>query len=434
MPAVKDAQEEGEESKKSALGELLARTVRAKTDFGTKIDDLRKEAFAKFQTLLTENQEALEEVSAKMRTRLAEWSHSDTNFSLRWMADPAKSVQVVEPMAGVFTGEGDFTGSLARMGHGLQRSYLLALLPELAGLDTDNAPTLVLSCEEPELYQHPPQARRLAEVFHALAVSNTQVIVTTHSPYFVSGKDFEDVRLIRKSTVEKCADSNQTTSAELTLYLQRHSYHRERPNAAGMRAKIAQSLQPHLNEMFFCQYPVFVEGLEDVAFITAALHLYGHWDEFHSLGCHLIHANGKNHLIHPVAIAKCLEIPFYLVFDCDGDAREADLVKHEPDNKTLFSLVGMDTSDPFPNEGRRTDRCTAWPTNMGSAVEADLSNDELTEFQEAARRSCGQAKSLNKNSMFIAEWLAIANDSKKRSTTLDTLCKAILKSAGSATV
>jgi len=49
------------------------------------------------------------------------------------------------------------------MGHGLQRSYLLALLQELAGSEAPNAPTLILGCEEPELYQHPPQARHLAD-------------------------------------------------------------------------------------------------------------------------------------------------------------------------------------------------------------------------------------------------------------------------------
>lgn len=119
VPAVKDAQEEGEESKKSALGQLLSRTVRATTDFGEKIAELKRETLEKFETLLEDNQAALTEVSENLKTRLAEWSHADTNLNLRWVSDKAKSVQVVEPSAGVFTGEGDFTGKLSRMGHGL---------------------------------------------------------------------------------------------------------------------------------------------------------------------------------------------------------------------------------------------------------------------------------------------------------------------------
>lgn len=113
------------------------------------------------------------------------------------ISDPNKSVQVVQPVAGIKTGDGDFIGSLSRMGHGLQRSYLLALLHELASSDAEEAPTLILACEEPELYQHPPQARHLADVFVRLAEGNNQVLVTTHSPLFVSGDGFEDVRLVR---------------------------------------------------------------------------------------------------------------------------------------------------------------------------------------------------------------------------------------------
>jgi predicted ATP-dependent endonuclease of OLD family len=84
------------------------------------------------------------------------------------------------------------------MGHGLQRSYLLALLQELAGSEAVDAPTLILGCEEPELYQHPPQARHLADVFIELATGNNQILVTTHSPLFVSGDGFENTRLVRR--------------------------------------------------------------------------------------------------------------------------------------------------------------------------------------------------------------------------------------------
>jgi hypothetical protein len=65
--------------------------------------------------------------------------------------------------------EGKFKGSLTRFGHGLQRSFLLAILQELASIEAsseeDNKSqnrTLIFGCEEPELYQHPPQARHLS--------------------------------------------------------------------------------------------------------------------------------------------------------------------------------------------------------------------------------------------------------------------------------
>lgn len=81
-------------------------------------------------------------------------------------------------------------------GHGLQRALVIALLHELAEAapqvvtetgDAD-ARSLVLAIEEPELYQHPLQARTLAASLEKLAVEATgrsiQVAYSTHSPYF----------------------------------------------------------------------------------------------------------------------------------------------------------------------------------------------------------------------------------------------------------
>ena len=60
-----------------------------------------------------------------------EWAHPEVKRpKLEWQHEPGKSVRVEEPLAHIIAGEGDFEGALARFGHGLQRSYLLALLHE----------------------------------------------------------------------------------------------------------------------------------------------------------------------------------------------------------------------------------------------------------------------------------------------------------------
>ena len=155
---------------------------------------------------------------------------------------------------------------------------------------------------------------------------------------------------------------------------------------------------------------------------------YGHWDEFHALACHMVPANGKNHLIHPVAIANKMNIPYFLVFDCDGDCRAQDRPKHEPDNKTLLSLVGAPIGDGFPAAGVTQANCRAWANNMGKAIEADFVNTDLCGYMQKARQVCGGAKSLTKNSMFITEWLTNAHEDGKKSVTLENLCLAIIAS------
>ena len=157
VPAVKDPTSEQIETRSSALGKLLARTVRQKTNFAQSVKSLREQMQIQYQTLLDQNQEDLDQISNDLQSRLSEWAHPDVQLHVQWKQDPDKSIRVEEPWAHVLAGEDGFQGELARFGHGFQRSYLLALLQQLAGTDVTSGPTLILACEEPELYQHPPQ-------------------------------------------------------------------------------------------------------------------------------------------------------------------------------------------------------------------------------------------------------------------------------------
>ena len=261
-------------------------------------------------------------------------------------------------------------------------------------------------------------------------MKNSQILVTTHSPYFVSGAEFESVRLIRKEVQPDRAAVYSTTHEKLTEFLKENSFIKETAKPAGIRAKINQSLQPYLNEMFFCRFPVFVEGLEDVAFITTALHLYGYWDRFHSLGCHLIPANGKGHLIHPAALGRLMSMPYFLIFDCDANITKVEhRDRHVPDNRTLFKIAGLPSDEAFPDDIVRSPKCWAWKTNFGNTVEADFDGELLAKYKEQAQNTCGHASSLEKNSMYIAEWLTNAYDDGNSSTMLQELCAAIIEAA-----
>src|SRR5581483_2071710 len=198
VPAVKDATAENIEASNTALGKLLGRTVRSKVNFDEQIKSLRLLALEEYKKIIEGQQEALNEISQALQARLVQWAHPEATARLAWREDGKKSVRVEEPIAKLIAGEGTFEGDLARFGHGLQRCYLMALLQELASFDLPSAPKLVLGCEEPELYQHPPQARHLSSVLEKLSETNSQIILTTHSPYFISGAGFETVRMVAR--------------------------------------------------------------------------------------------------------------------------------------------------------------------------------------------------------------------------------------------
>jgi predicted ATP-dependent endonuclease of OLD family len=314
------------------------------------------------------------------------------------------------------------------MGHGLQRSYLLALLQELASSDVPNAPTLILACEEPELYQHPPQARHLVDVFAVLAQGNNQVLVTTHSPLFVSGEGFEDVRVVRNANLTAGSVVASLTFETLCARIRAAMGDVSSRRLEGMIAKIHQALRPHIAEMFFTQVPVLVEGLEDASYITSEFHLSNQWTEFRRLGCHIIPVNGKDKLIQPLAIAKELAIPVFVAFDADGDTERAEhRTKHERDNRALIHLLGA-TCEPFPTANVLAHDHAIWGTNLAESVKADFGED-YTRYVESTRIHYAHEGGLVKHDLFIADWLSAARADDKSSGTLAALCSAILRFA-----
>lgn len=427
VPAVKDATSEQVEARNSALGKLLARTVRSKTNFDETVKELRTDIQKQYQALLDKNQNALDDISKALQTRLSEWAHPDARLRLQWKQDPDKSVRIEEPWAHILAGEGDFEGELARFGHGLQRSYLLALLQELAGTDAEGNPTLILACEEPELYQHPPQARHLASVLHNLSRGNSQVIVCTHNPLFVSGEGFEDVRMVRKEKGDRRSTISHMRFEDIAAAIA-GTVGEAPTKPEGALAKVHQALQPGLNEMFFTRRLVLVEGLEDVAYILAYLNLLDRSDDFRRIGCHIVPANGKSELLQPLVIARHMGIPTYLIFDSDADKpdKSGSRAKHEKDNKALLKLAGHPDGDPMPAATVCGTGFTMWHSDIGAVVETEIGTDDWATYRAEADKRYGHAGGLRKNSLHIGASLAFAWEAGKRPPSLERLCSEIL--------
>jgi len=197
VPAVKDASTEQEEGSKTALGQLLQRTVRTKIDFKDELNALEEEAEAKYEKILEDKKGALKDLGLAIQNSLRDWTNPRAVFELEWQGDFAKAKR---PLAKAKVGEDAFIGEIARLGHGMQRGFLVAILKELVASEQKGGPKLLLGFEEPELYQHPPQAQHMEGVLERLSEpkNNSQIIVTTHSPYFVSSKGFKNIRMFHK--------------------------------------------------------------------------------------------------------------------------------------------------------------------------------------------------------------------------------------------
>jgi len=430
IPAVKDASAEQMEAKNTALGRLLSRTVRAKTDFTNDMQKIKSNALDAYQKVLESNQVALEEISKSLKKRIEEWAHPNASLKLAWMQDPEKSINISDPFAKIIAGEGGFEGEICRFGHGLQRSFLLALLQELASCDDSKNPKLILACEEPELYQHPPQIRHMSNLLQGLSEHNSQVIVCTHEPSLVTGKGFECVRMISKS--KDHSKVCQATIAKINEKITGAKGIAPVQNT-GMMAKIHQALQPGINEIFFTTKPILVEGVEDVAYIVTYLNLMGFWNDFRKYGCHIINVNGKSNLIAPVAILQCLNIPVFSVFDSDGhlkaetEAEKSKKEKQKKDNMVLLNLFNAEEINPFPEDTYWGSNIVMWKSDIGNIFKDEIGKTDLNKFKNIADKEYGQIGNLNKNILHIGTLIRLAWDGDKKSTSLMKLCEEIIK-------
>lgn len=423
VPAVKDASDEQSESKDSALGRLLARTVRARVNFKEQLAGIETQAQEQYESLLAQNQAALDEVGDALSRRLSQWSHPDVGLKLSWAAPP---VAVREPTAKVVAEEQGFEGEIARFGHGFQRSYLLALLQELAAVGGDAGPTLILGVEEPELYQHPPQARYLAQTLQLLSSGSAQVVLTTHSPYFIGGANFKNVRLIRKARNSAASSAKSLT---FERYAERYAGGGQRPRPpTAIEVLLNEVLRPAINEMFFATQLVLVEGTEDVAYILTWAALSGKLDEFRAQGVHIVAVEGKQNLSAPIIIAQELDIPLFAVFDGDRSQQlNGQQVAH---NARLLRILGAAGEELFPQNTRWGDGFVQWPENIGELVgrelEDSLGQEVLEGIMQQAMTECGHAPSLEKNTRYIQTKMQLSHAAGGESPSLDRLCTEIV--------
>lgn len=424
IPASKDIIEESEEAKNTAFGQLLARTVRSKINFTEKIATLKNKVQGEYKSILDAEQVALADISASLQKRMQYWAHPDIKARVCWDINEEKAVKIEEPSAYPRFGERGFEGDLARFGHGLQRSYMFALLQELNELNDQSAPTLVMGIEEPEIYQHPPQSKYLSETLYELSGKNSQIMVCSHSPLYVPGDDFEKVRIVREKGHPSSSFVSQLTYEDLSKVLSDSGC--EFVRESGMMAKLYPLLNPVINEMFFCNILILVEGLEDVAYISTYLMLTGKMEAFRKNGCHIVPVGGKSNIIKPLAMANLLKIPTFVVWDADTHETKTDkITKHKKDNKVLLSLAGNEKEQEWPDQTICKENMVMWKTEIDKIAKEEIG----ATWQEYNNKACARydnASDLQKNPLLIACIMEQTFSDGKKSKSLETLILSII--------
>ena len=253
IPAVKDASEESETSKGNAIDILIKRILASgTTTLINDLENLKQKTESEYEKIQNNNKAILQSAENKITTLLQNYNNNQAGMKLDW----SPNFKIDKPTAIIRLIENGIENEIDKFGHGLQRCFIIALLMSLVDNSTVSK-TLILGIEEPELYQHPPQINHLARQLEKLSSNSaSQVILTSHSPFFVSRKNFEKIYIIKKL--------NHGSSSIISYNFEKLKdiYNKDCPvglqqNDLEMFATLSGALQTNAHEMFFAPFLVF---------------------------------------------------------------------------------------------------------------------------------------------------------------------------------
>lgn len=157
----------------------------------------------------------------------------------------------------------------------------------------------ILAAEEPEAHLHPNAQKTL---YHQLAESKGQIMVSTHSPYLAAMADVTQVRLLRKESAG--------------IVVNKLSY-----NISDEDKKIlAREITIKRGEILFSRALLLCEGITEEQVLPAMFEVYI-GKPLHDLGISCISVGGKNYSPF-VKLACSLGIPTFIVSDNDSSTKE----------------------------------------------------------------------------------------------------------------
>lgn len=210
--------------------------------------------------------------------------------------------------------------SVDRQGHGFQRALLISSLKLLAarGAQGNDGSVICLAIEEPELFQHPTQARVFSNVLRDLAddpAGGLQVMYATHSPYFIDPRFFDQVRRVTRR--QHAPDEHPSVSVHVaSLDAVTNRLDGFEVTDAALRSRWDQVCTKNLAEAFFADAVVLVEGDTDKGILDGIAAREGQ-TALEVQGVTVAYSGGKQHLFIPHAILAELSIPTLVVFDND---------------------------------------------------------------------------------------------------------------------
>lgn len=358
LPAVRDAQDESKTTQQTVLGKLINDLTNRIISKNPKFEEVKQQIDGLKKYL--NRQENGDDSERLQEVKDLEQNLSD--FISENMPGSRVEIEIITPeLIDLFKDtiirlDDSISTSIDSKGHGLQRALIFAyirayakILSSIEEADKIVFKNFILGIEEPELFLHPNGQRKMMNVLSNIA-SNDQVILCTHSNFFVNMFNYKDIVIVKR-------ENNGPTS---TFQYLGDIFESEDIEAKKRLKKVFRYLSLFdlsRSELFFSKSVVLVEGDTEKFMLPFWASKFAEQDKSYDLTANnicIVECGGKTNLHVFMRVLNKFRIPYIVIHDIDPiyfpeekadktDKEEADLRIFKENNfieKTLDPKIG----------------------------------------------------------------------------------------------
>lgn len=190
---------------------------------------------------------------------------------------------------------------------------------------------LIIGFEEPEIYLHPNAANKMRNTIYELAVDNSQIICTTHSPYMI---DFSQKprQVLNSFTI---GSDSFVSVKPFNLSDEFQGLHDNDKDYI----KLLQKIDDHIAKVFFAKRIIIVEGDTDEIVLKGTIDVMPKKNNILS-DFQIIKAGGKAAIIALAKYLRAMKVSFFVIHDRDDGVKGA--VKF---NAPILEAIGGDENN-----------------------------------------------------------------------------------------
>jgi len=326
IPAVRDISEEAKVTKTNPFGQLI----------NSVLEKISEEQKGIISEQLTEIEKRLNRSEGGERITEIKDIETHLNELMSELMDCDIEIEMTMPQlkevfggAKIYADDGLRT-TIETKGHGMQRSMIFTILRAYATLshvrkaaEKAEERSTIFAIEEPELYLHPQSQRTLMSVFREIANGRDQVIYSTQSSLFVDISHFDQICIMRREKKEEVYESYPTQLLMSAMIEDLKARKGVDATEEGIREQYSHAFNPMINEGFFADKVVIVEGPSE----QYALPIYADAlaYDLNRNNVSVVHSDGKGQMDRLLRMFNGFGISTYLWFDGDKNSDEKEI-------------------------------------------------------------------------------------------------------------